>query len=81
MKAVTENIAIMQTQPVKETAGESSKQSISHEEILVKDRINTVLILPGSIRLPASMIDVQIQVRNLVEVNLSEFPIDQLQMI
>ena len=49
MKEVTKNISIMQTQPVKATAGESSKQLVSCEEILVKDRINTVLIPPRSI--------------------------------
>ena len=63
------------------TTGEISKQSISHEEVLVKDRINTVLIPLGSIRFPDSMIDVQIQIRQPIEVNLIEFPADQLQMI
>ena len=60
MKAFTEKTTIEQTQLVKVTAGESSKQSVSCEEILVKDHINTVLIPPGSIRFPDSMIDVHI---------------------
>ena len=46
-----------------------------------KDRINIVLILSGSIRLLASMIDVQIKVRQPIEVNLAQFPVDQLQMV
>ena len=59
---------------------EISTPSTSREEVFAKDRTNIVLIPPGSIRFPASMIDVQIQVRQPVEVNLAQFPIDQLQM-
>ena len=71
----------MQIPPVKDTVGESSTPSTSREEVLAKDRINTVLIPSGSIRLSASMIDVQIQVRQPVKVNLAQFPVDQLQMV
>ena len=49
LKAITENIAMIQVPPVKATAGESSTQSIFREEIFATDRINTVLIPPGSI--------------------------------
>ena len=48
---------------------------------MATDHINTVLIPPGSIRFPALMMDVPIQIRKPVEVNLAEFHIDQLQMI
>ena len=48
---------------------------------MATDHINTVLIPPGSIRFPASMMDAPIQFRQPVEVNLVEFHIDQLQMI
>ena len=72
---------MIQVLSVKATAGESSTQSISREEIFATDRINTVLIPPGSIRFPASMKDVPIQLRQPIEVNLAEFHIDQLQMI
>ena len=58
------------------TGNESTKK-----KILVTDRINTVLISPGSIRFPDLMIDVQIQIKKPVEVNLAEFLVDQLQMI
>ena len=58
LKALTEKTATMQILPVKATIGEISTPSTSHEEVLAKDRINTVLILSRSIRLPASMIDV-----------------------
>ena len=81
LKAITEKTAMIQIPPVKVTAGESSTQSISHEEIFPADRLNTVLIPPGSIRFPASMKDVPIQLRQPVKVNLAEFHIDQLQMI
>ena len=48
-KTLTEKNAMIHTQLIKTPAGESSTQSISCEEILEKDRINTVLIPPGSI--------------------------------
>jgi len=78
LKAITEKTAMIQVPPVKATVGESSTQSISREEIFATDRINTVLIPPGSIRFPASMMDVPVQIRQHVEVNLAEFHIDQL---
>ena len=81
LKALTEKTTMMQTHPVKATVGESSTPSTSHKDVVAKDRTNTVLIPPGSIQFPASMIDVQIQVQHPVEVNLAQFPIDQLQMI
>ena len=81
LKTLTEKTAIIHTQLIKTPAGEISTQSISHEEILAKDRINTVFIPPGSIRFPASMMDVQIQIRQPVEVKLAKFHVDQLQMI
>ena len=81
LKSLPKNIAMMQTQPVKVTAGESSQPSISREEVFAKERTYTVLTLPGRIWFPASMIDAQIQIRQPVEVNLAQFPVDQLQMI
>ena len=81
LKAITEKTSMIQVPLVKATVRQSSTQSISRKEILAKYRINTVLIPPGSIRFPDSMIDVQIQIRQPVEVNLAEFPVDQLQMI
>ena len=60
LKAITEKNAMIQVPPVKATAGKCSTQSISREEILATDRINIVLIPPGSIRFPASMMDVPI---------------------
>ena len=78
---MTEKTAIIHTQLSKAPVGESSKQSISREEILAKGRLNTVLIPPGSIRFPASMTDPPVQFRQPVEVNLAYFHIDQLQMI
>ena len=71
----------MQTQPVKAAVGKISQPSISQEKVFAEDRTNTILIPSGSIRFPASMIDVQIQIRHPVEVNLAQFPVDQLQMI
>ena len=58
LKALTKKTAMMQTQLVKAIVGEISTPLISHEEVFAKDHTNTVLIPPGSIRLPASMIDV-----------------------
>ena len=58
LKALTEKTATMQTQLFKATAGEISQPSISHEEVFAEDHTNTVLISSGSIRFPASMIDV-----------------------
>ena len=81
LKALTEKTTTMQILPVKATAGESSQPSISYEEFFAKDHTNTVLIPPGSIWFPTSMIDVQIQVRQPIEVNLAQIPIDQLHMI
>ena len=81
LKTLTKKTAIIHTQLIKTPIGEISTQSISREEILAKDHINTVLIPPGSIRFPASMMDIQIQIRKPVKVNLAEFHIDQLQMI
>ena len=78
LKALTEKNSMMKAQPVKVIAGERSTPSISCEEFIAKDQTNTVLIPPGSIRFPASMIDVQIQVRQPVKFNLAQFPIDQL---
>ena len=49
LKAITEKTTRIQVQPEKVTAAGSSTQTISHEEILAKDRLNTVLIPPGSI--------------------------------
>ena len=48
-KALTEKIATMHILPVQATTGEISTPSTSREEVLAKDRINTVLILSGSI--------------------------------
>ena len=81
LKTLTETTATIHTQLIKTPAGEISTQSIFREEILATDRINTVLIPPGSIRFLALMMDVPIQIRQPVEVNLAEFHIDQLQMI
>ena len=81
LKTLTEKTTTIHTQLIKTAAGESSTQSISCEEILIADRINTVLIPPGSIRFPASMKDVPKQIRQPIEVNIVEFHIDQLQMI
>ena len=78
LKEITEKTAMIQVPPVKATVRESSTQSISPEEILAKDHSNTVLIPPGSNRFPASMMDVQIHIRQPVEVNLTGFPVDQL---
>ena len=49
LKALTKKTSMMQLLPVKVIAGERSQQSISREEVFAKDRINTVLIPPGSI--------------------------------
>ena len=81
LKTIIENTTIIHTQLIKTPTGESLTQPIYHEEILAKDRINTVLIPPRSIRFPASMMDIPIQIKQPVEVNLAEFHIDQLQMI
>ena len=81
LKAIIEKTSMIQIPPIKATAGESSTQSISREEMLATDRIHTVLIPPGSIRFPTSMMDVPIQIRQPVKVNLAKFHIDQLQMI
>ena len=81
LKALTEKTATIQSPPTQVTTGEISTPSTSHEEVLAKDCINTVLIPSGSIRITALMIDVQIKVRQPVEVNLAQFPVDQLQMI
>ena len=69
LKALTEKTATMQIPPVKATSGESSTPSISHEEVFAKDRTNTMLVPLRSIQFPALIIDVQIQVRQPVEVN------------
>ena len=60
LKAITKKTAMIQVPPVKATAGERSTQSISREEILATDRINIVLIPPGSIRFLVSMMDAPI---------------------
>ena len=49
LKTLTKKTTTIHTQLIKNPAGESSTQSISLEEILAKDRINTVLIPLGSI--------------------------------
>ena len=49
LKAIIEKTTMTQVPPVKATAGESSTQLISREEIFTTDHINTVLIPPGSI--------------------------------
>ena len=49
LKLITKNIVMIQIPPVKATAGESSTQPISREETLAADRINTIMIPPGSI--------------------------------
>ena len=74
LKAITEKIAMIQIPPVKVTTGESSAPSTSREEFVAKARINTMLIPRGSIRFPDLMMDVQIQIRQPVEVNLAKFP-------
>ena len=81
LKTITEKTAIIHTQLSKRPTAESSSQAISHEEILAKGHLNTVLIPPGSIRFPASMTNPPVQFRKPVEVNLTDFHIDQLQMI
>ena len=78
LKTLTEKTTIIHTQLSKAPAGESSKESISREEILVKGCLNTVLIPPGSIIFPVSMTDPPVQFRKPVEVNLTDFHIDQL---
>ena len=70
-KTLAEKTATIHTQLIKMPTGENSTQSISREEILAKDRI----------RFPTSMMDVQIQIRKPVEVNLAKFHFDQLKMI
>ena len=82
LKAITKKTTMMKIHPVKATGGESSSvPSISYKEIILKDHTNTVMIPPGSIRFPVSMLDVQVQVRQPVEVNLAQFLVNQLQMI
>ena len=49
LKAIAEKTARIQVPLEKATTARSSTQTISREEILAKDRINTVLIPPGSI--------------------------------
>ena len=49
LKLITEKTARIQVPPKKATAAGSSTQTICREELLSKDRINTVLIPPGSI--------------------------------
>ena len=44
LKIIIENTSMRYIPPVKETAGEPSTSSMSREEILEKDRLNTVLI-------------------------------------
>ena len=80
LKSITKKTTMIQVPPVKVTAGESSTQSISREETFATDHINTVLIPPGSIRFPATMKDVPMQIRQPIEVNLTEFHVDQLQI-
>ena len=72
---------MMHIPSVKATATETSTPSMSHEESLATDCLNTVLILPGSIRFPVTMKDPPIQLGQSIEVNLVEFHIDQLYMI
>ena len=81
LKIITKKTTMMHIPPVKATAGETSTPSTSREESLEKDRLNTVLIPPGSIRFPATMKDPPAQFRKPIEVNLTEFHSDQLQMI
>ena len=76
LKAISEKTSMTHVPPVRATAAESSTQSISREEILATDCINTVLIPPGGIQFPASMMDAPLQFRQPVEFNLVEFHID-----
>ena len=79
LKTFTENTAMLCTPSV--NVGETSTQSLSREESLAMDRLNTVLISPGSIRFPATMKDPPVQLGKSIEVNLADFHIDQLYMI
>ena len=81
LKTFTEKTAMLHTPSVKATVGETSTQSVSREESLATDRLNTVLIPPRSIRFPATMKDPPVQLGQSTEVNLAEFHIDQLYMI
>ena len=72
---------MLHTPSIKATVGETSTQSLSREESLATDRLNTVLIPPGSIWFPATMKDQPVQLGQSIEVNLAEFHIDQLYMI
>ena len=49
LKAITEKTTRIQVPPKMATAVGNSTQTISHEEILAKDHINTFLIPPRSI--------------------------------
>ena len=57
LKVITEKTSAVHIPSPKATAKEAATSSISREEGLAKDRLNTVLIPPGSIRLPAMMKD------------------------
>ena len=48
---------------------------------MAKDRLNIVLIPPGSIRLSATTADPPVQFKQPLEVNLAEVHIDQLHRI
>ena len=81
LKELTEKTAMVQIQPVKATIVESLQgPPTSREEVFAKDCTNTVLIPPGIMRFPVSMLDVQIKVIQPIEVNLAQFPIEKLQM-
>ena len=80
--AITEKTALMQLQPVRSIGGESGPgPSTSREETFTMGRRTTVKIQPGSIRFPVSMVNVQVQVVNPLEVNLAKFPVELLQEI
>ena len=67
--------------PVKVPTGETSAPPVPREESLAKDRLNIVLIPPGSIRLSTTTTDPPVQFKQPLEVNLTEVHIDQLHRI
>ena len=53
----------------------------SRMEVLSKDRVNSIFLPVGSLRLPGPIMDVHMQTQKLVEANLAKLPVDQLQLI
>ena len=81
LKALQEKTAAVRIPPANATARDASTSSIAREDGLGKERLNTVLIPPGSIRFPVTMKDPPAQFDQPIEVNLVEFHTEQLQMI